>query len=370
MADVPLAGPQKAAQRQGPGLLTRLALSPRFHALVERVPFLRTHARAEGRALFSIVSGFVQSQALMALVELRVLHRLAEGSATTADLAQGARVAPDRMAVLLQAGSALKLLHQRRGFWHLAPRGGAFLAVPGLESMVRHHAVLYRDLSDPTAFLRGETQPELAGFWPYVFGPMAQTDAALSARYSALMQDSQALVAADTLRLVDLSDRQHLMDVGGGTGAFLQAVAGRYPALRLTLFDLPQVVAGARRMEGLTVHPGSFRSDPLPQGSDAVSLVRVLYDHPDNVVAPLLSSVFGALPLGGRILVSEPMSGGDSPDPATDVYFAIYTMAMGTGRTRSAAKIAQLLGAAGFSGMKSRPGPRPFITSVVEARRD
>jgi demethylspheroidene O-methyltransferase len=372
MADLPLERPLRPNEVRRPGLLTRLALSPRFHALVERIPFLRRHARAEGRALFSVISGFVQSQVLLALVELRVLHLLAEGPAPAESLAARCRVTPARLAVLLQAGAALGLLRQRRGFWHLTPRGGAFLAVPGLEAMVSHHAVLYRDLGDPAAFFRGETTPELAGFWPYVLGPMAQGDAAQSARYSALMQDSQALVAADTLRLVDLSDRHHLMDVGGGTGAFLQAVALRYPALRLTLFDLPEVLAGshlAARIPGLSLRPGSFRSDPLPDGADSISLLRVLYDHPDSLVAHLLSAAHAALPPGGRILVSEPMSGGSRPDAATDVYFAVYTLAMGTGRTRSAAEIGQALGKAGFTMIQPRPGPRRFITSVVEARR-
>ena len=45
------------------------------------------------------------------------------------------------------------------------------------------------------------------------------------------MADSQALVAEDTLRLVDLSGIRRLMDVGGGTGAFLAAVGAAYPDL-------------------------------------------------------------------------------------------------------------------------------------------
>lgn len=371
MADVPLSGP--GAQRaRSPGWLTRLALSPRVHALAERVPFLRRHARAEGRALFDIVQGFVQSQALLALVELRILHRLSEGGATTEALAAATRTDPARLAVLLQAGAGLRLLRAKGGMWQLAPRGAAFLTVPGLEAMVRHHPVLYRDLSDPVAFFRGETEPELAAFWPYVFGDMARSDPAQSARYSALMADSQALVAADTLRLADLAGARHLMDVGGGTGAFLAAVAARHPDLRLTLFDLPEVLAGgeaARRLPGLQLCPGSFRTDPLPRGADTISLVRVLYDHPDSVVGPLLAKVHDALPPGGRILVSEPMSGGDRPDPATDVYFAIYTLAMRTGRTRSLAEISQLLEKFGFSGIRPLWGARPYITSVIQASR-
>ena len=366
MSDLPLQGPGRAGMR-GPGWMTRLAMSPRFHKIAERIPGFRSKSRAEGRALFDVVSGFVQSQALFALVELRLLHRLAKGPATTENLAHAAGVPADRMTILLQAGAALKLVRAARGAWHLTPRGGAFLTVPGLEAMVRHHDVLYRDLSDPVAFFRGQTTPELAGFWPYVFGAGGAADPDLAARYSRLMSDSQGLVAADTLRLVSLKGVSHLMDVGGGTGAFLRAVAAQYPALRLTLFDLPAVVAGAAALPKLTVHPGSFRDDPLPKGADAISLIRVLYDHADSTVAALLASVRGALPPGGRLVISEPMSGGDRPDPATDVYFAVYTLAMQTGRTRSAAEISRMLSAAGFCGIRVLPGPRPYVTSVVTA---
>ena len=103
--------------------------------------------------------------------------------------------------------------------------------------------------------------------------------------------------------------------------------------------------------------------------SDTISLIRVLYDHDDATVADLLAKVHSALPPGGMILVSEPMSGGDRPDPATDVYFAVYTLAMRTGRTRSAAEIGAVLNATGFSDIRTRPGDRPYVTSVVTAIR-
>jgi demethylspheroidene O-methyltransferase len=365
------AGPQRPGSPPGLGFAARLAMQPWFHRFCARVPGLRSLVRREGDALFDIVQGFVQSQALLALVELRVLHRLAEGPASCAVLAGAGRVPSDRMAILLQAGAALRLLRRKGDLWALTARGGAFLAVPGLEAMVRHHPVLYRDLADPVAFFRGETQPELAAFWPYVFGAGGAADPALAARYSELMADSQGLVAEDTLRLVDFRGITHLMDVGGGTGAFLAAVARAHPGLALTLFDLPAVVAGAtaRLGPGVTIKPGSFRDDPLPQGADAISLIRVLYDHQDVTVRALLSAVHAALPPGGRLIVSEPMSGGGRPDPATDVYFAVYTLAMQTGRTRSAAEIAALCAEAGFSDIKILKGFRPFVTSAVTATR-
>jgi demethylspheroidene O-methyltransferase len=160
------------------------------------------------------------------------------------------------------------------------------------------------------------------------------------------MADSQALVAADTIAVAGLGSVRHLMDVGGGTGAFLTAVGQAHPGPRLTLFDLPAVVPEAARRfaaAGLsgraTVVPGSFRDDPLPTGADAISLVRVLYDHQDDTVRALLASVRAALPPGGRLIVSEPMTG----NRAGDAYFALYCMAMRTGRARSASEIAALL---------------------------
>ena len=240
--------------------------------------------------------------------------------------------------------------------------------MPGLVAMVRHHAVLYADLANPVALFKGGQATGLAQFWPYVFGAGVPMDATLARRFSGLMADSQALVAGDTLRRVDLSRVRHLMDVGGGTGAFLAAVAVAYPVLQMTLFDLPEVVAGVSAPR-LSVHPGSFRSDALPLGADAISLIRVLYDHSDDTVDRLLAACFAALPSGGRLIVSEPMSGGARPDPATDVYFAVYTMAMQTGRTRTAQEIAGRMVRAGFQGVKVAKPLRPFITSVVTARR-
>jgi demethylspheroidene O-methyltransferase len=357
------------------GWINRLVSSRNFQRWAARFPLTRGIVRREGEAMFDLVAGFCHSQILQALVTLDIPADLLDQSRTTATLAHRTQVPPDRMAVLLNAGAAIGLLAKRRDeTWTLTRRGAALATVPGLSGMIRHHAVLYRDLADPVAFFRGETDTELAAFWPYVFGAGAAHDPDTAARYSQLMADSQTLVAEDTLAAVDLTAARHLMDVGGGTGAFLSAVARVAPHLALTLFDLPAVAPHARaRFDAdriaVTITPGSFRDDPLPRGADTITLVRVLYDHSDDTVRALLSRVHAALPAGGRLIVSEPMTGGDRPERAGDAYFALYCMAMRTGRARSAQEVAALLSAAGF-GQISRPRPaRAFVTSVVTAVR-
>lgn len=355
------------------GALARVIARPGFQAWAARFPLTRGMARRDGEQIFRIVQGFVEAQALAALVQLDVLDRLTAGPARADALAEAHGLAPDRMEILLQAGAGMGLLkRQRNGRFSLARKGAALLGVPGLRQMIRHHDAFYRDMADPVALLRGDTETELAAFWPYVFGARGAVDPDVTATYSDLMADSQALVAQDTLAMVPMRGIRHLMDLGGGTGAFLSAVGRAHPGLAMTLVDLPAVLegAGARLARAgvadrVTLHPASFRDDALPQGADAISLIRVLYDHRDETVRDLLSRIHDTLPPGGRLIVSEPMSGGARPDRITDVYFAFYTMAMGTGRTRSAARIAELCTQAGFEGVTIPRPRRPFVTSVV-----
>ncbi|MEO0402471.1 MAG: methyltransferase [Pseudomonadota bacterium] len=356
------------------GWINRLIARPGFQSWASKFPLTRGRARADGAALFDVVQGFVQSQVLMALVELDMFRRLRAGPQSAETLGRACDVPTERMQVLLQAGAALGLLKRKRDRFALARKGAALMGVPGLEAMIRHHKAFYEDLRDPVALLRGPDETRLSQFWPYVFG--GDVPAHEAGIYSDLMAQSQRLVAEDTLRTVSLKGVSHLLDVGGGTGAFLEAAGRAAPLMDMTLFDLPAVVPDAQaRFDGagmgkrVRIVPGSFRDESLPAGADAVSLVRVLYDHSDDTVRALLASVYAALPAGGRLIVSEPMGGGARPERAGDVYFAFYTMAMQTGRARSAAEIEALLAEAGFAQIRSPAPARAYVTRVVTAVR-
>ena len=371
MADVPV--PESVGAGWQWPRLRKLVAARGFQKWAARNFLTRRIVRTEGEALFDLVAGFCHSQVLQALIAFNIPTRLMDGPARADALARQTAVPDDRMLVLLRAGAALGLLKQKRGDrFALTRRGAALVGVPGLQQMIMHHDVLYRDLSDPVAFFRGETQPELAGFWPYVFGGDVEPQDA--ATYSDLMAQSQLLVADDTLDAVNLSGVSRLMDVGGGTGAFLAQLGARHAGPDLTLFDLPAVVpqaearfAAAGVSARTTIAPGSFRTDTLPDGADAISLIRVLYDHTDATVAALLAKCFAALPVGGRLIISEPMRGGAKPERAGDAYFALYTLAMGTGKARSAQEGAALCQQAGFSDIQMPKPRRPFVTRCVTA---
>lgn len=356
----------------------RLLASPRFQRWASAFPLTRPIARRRARALFDLCAGFVHAQVLLACVRLRLLEHLRNGPLPLPELARRTALAPEAAARLLAAAAALRLVARRgRDRWGLGPLGAALLGNPGVVAMVEHHPLLYADLADPVALLRGErSETELGRYWAYA---RAEQPAGLGAeqvnRYTGLMAASQALVADDVLDAYPLRRHRCLLDVGGGDGTFLAAAAARAPHLRLVLFDLPAIAArGAARLaaSGLAERAraigGDFFADPLPKGADLVSLVRVVHDHGDDAALRLLRAARRALAPGGTLLLAEPMAGTPGAETVGDAYFGFYLLAMGSGRARTAPELAALLREAGFARVAEKPTRRPMLTRLLVAR--
>lgn len=355
--------------------LNQMIARPEVQSLAQRLPGLSQVAKRDGAVLFDLIQGFVRSQVLFALVQLDLPQKLFHQPKRADAIAAEIDLEVERTQILLNAGVAIGILQKHPGNRYTVSRHGtALCTVPGLQQMVRHHGAFYRDMGDPVALLRGEAQTELSTFWPYVFGAEGAAETGTAERYSDLMADSQRMVAQDTLRMVDFSGLARLLDVGGGTGAFCIEVAGAHKDMTFQVMDLPAVegsaqarIARAGLSDRITFRPGSFRDEALPEGFDAISLIRVLYDHEDDTIRALLKACYDALPAGGRLIVSEPMSGGESPDPITDVYFAFYTLAMKTGRARSQKAIAAMLREAGFDRVRTHKPVRSYVTTAISA---
>lgn len=360
-------------------LRNRLLASPAFQRWAAAFPLTRPVARRHTRELFDLVAGFVYSQVLAACVRLEVFETLRrEAVLDTRALAQRHALPEDRMDVLLRAASSLGLLDSEGdGRWSLGPRGAALLGNPGVVAMIEHHALLYEDLLDPLALLRGGRDTRLAGYWGYATAAAPSTLQADSvSAYSELMATSQQLVAREILAAYPLRRHRRLLDVGGGLGAFTTAVAAEVPGLELAMFDLPAVAEQARaRLAAaglggrIEVFGGDFFRDPLPGGADVISLVRIVHDHDDENVRVLLAAVHAALPPGGRLLLAEPMAETRRAEPAGDAYFGLYLLAMGSGRPRSRARLEALLAEAGFRRVRERATRTPLLTRLLVAER-
>ena len=76
--------------------------------------------------------------------------------------------------------------------------------------------------------------------------------------------------------------------------------------------------------------------------------MRVLFDHDDIRVKKLLRSIYDALPVGGKLLIAEPMADTPEKPEMGQAYFGFYLLAMGRGRPRTAKELAQFLYEVGF----------------------
>ncbi len=359
------------------GVRDAILKNPGFQRFAGAFPLTRPIARKRANALFDLCAGFVYSQILLACVRLRLFERLAQGPQSAAELSPRLSLPLDSTVMLLDAAASLKLVQKRSGDrYGLGPLGAALLGNPGVTAMVEHHAMLYGDLSDPVALLRGENGGRLARYWPYAGTdkPAELTSKAI-APYTALMSASQPMIAQEVIGSYSFRKHRCLLDVGGGDGAFLAAVAPHAPDLRMVLFDLPAVADKASerfRSSGLSSRAvaigGSFLTDRLPEGADAVSLVRIIHDHDDHNVMTLLRAVRQSLPTDGTLIVAEPISGVRGTEPVGDAYFAFYLRAMGSGRPRTFARLTEMLEKSGFGDVNLRPARMPLLASVVTAK--
>ena len=356
----------------------RLLGNAAFRAWAAWFPLTRPLVRRRARAAFDLCSGFVYSQVLLACVRLRVFQILGERPQTVPVLARRLKLSLDATQRLLTAAVALRLAESRAGgCYGLGELGATIAGEPAIAAMVEHNALLYADLADPVALLRGTNEPtRLGNYWPYVDGG-APSDLSPErvAPYSDLMSESQPLVADQILSAYPFERHRCLLDVGGGEGGFLCSVAARHAELRLVLFDLPAVTQRAQARfarAGLASRiqstGGDFLRDRLPEGADIVSLIRVVHDHDDATAAMVLGSVRRALARDATLLIAEPMADTPGAEIVGDAYFAMYLLAMGRGRVRSFEELAALVRAAGFTGVRRLATHVPLQTSVLVAR--
>ena len=360
------------------GLRNRLAADPRFQSFAARFPLTRPFARREAAGLFDLVAGFTYTQILLAVVELDLLPMLKRAPLDLRMIAEKTGLPLESADILLKAATTLGLIQKQSDQrYTLGLKGASLLGNPSVIDLVHHHKILYRDLAEPTLLLRDPAQPtEMSAFWAYARNAAADELAdGIVSPYSALMATTQALVADEILDSYDVAKHRTLLDMGGGHGAFAIAAAKRAPALAIRLFDLPAVAAEADRRfaaQGLshraTTHGGSFYDDNPPAGADLITLVRVLYDHPDEAARIILGRARQALAPGGTLLIGEPVAELPGAERMGHPYFGIYLLAMKGGRIRTTTELAALCREAGFKTATPLKTGRPLMTGIVLAK--
>ncbi|MBB1077015.1 methyltransferase domain-containing protein [Rhodoferax sp. 4810] len=344
-------------------------------------PVTRWFTQRRTQQIFDLMSGFVHSQVLLACVKLNIFPLVKQSPATLEELSAHCRVPAPVLQRLLLSAVALRLLEHRGNHrFGLGALGAPLAAHEGIRAMVEHNNLLYQDMSEPLDFLRDAWHGDMAAYWTYAHSVSpakdSKRDSAQVGRYSALMAASQNFVIEEILGAFSFQKHRCMMDVGCGMGRFVAAVAQREKHLTFKLFDLPAVLEltqkshSAQGVDGRMQYcPGSFFDDPIPQGADLITLVRVAHDHSDAAVMKILKNIHRALPAGGALLLAEPMAQEPGDKPLADAYFHLYLLAMGSGRFRTPSELSAMLKDCGFASVERVPNAMPIHTRLLLARK-
>lgn len=275
--------------------------------------------------LQNIAQSYGQSAALMAAVELDVFTAISEGAGSFAEVAEKLDLHPvnaERLIVLL---SAAGLVEVDGGRLRNAADAERFL-VKGKRSYmgpwISFTKPQWNEWGRLAEHLRRHDLRELG-----TIDTLTLEDAR---RYHRSTFSIGLGAGRRFARDVDLSRRSKIMDIGGGSGAYLIAAANVYPDIEGVVLDLPVVCEVAREFlaeagveERITAQPCDFTKDPFPGDCDVAIMASNLPMYDRDMIAAVIAKAFDALRPGGEMHLMGEMTNDERTGPWGPAYWGL-----------------------------------------------
>jgi SAM-dependent methyltransferase len=321
--------------------------------------------------LHTTARAFQRSRALLTAVELDLFGAVAAGAATPQQAAARLRADERGVRALMRALAGMGLLRKSGRRYGLSPVS-RLLAGAGGETRRKallHSASGWERWSRLTeAVKRGglkreRKRPRGDGRWREFF--------------IAAMENSSAARGTEVAEAVAPILRRSLtlLDLGGGSGGYARAFLARNPALRITVFDGPEVIPLTRRYLGplarsgrVRLAAGDFLRDDIGRGYDVVFMSSIIHIYSPATNARLIGSVARALNPGGWAVIQDFILDDGEATPVEAALFGLHMLvSTEEGGTYTLGDIRGWLGAAGLRRVHDIPMAGP--TSVVAARK-
>ena len=315
--------------------------------------------------VLQLIEDFRRSKAMFAAVSLGVFDALETSAATASELASRLGVKTEPLERLLDACVGLNLLRRRDTAYENKPVARAYLCRTSPCSLAGYilysNDVLFQLWSHLEDAIREGTPRWSQSFGTdgSIFDHFFRTPEAkgtfLHGMHGLGVLSSPGVVAA-----FSLANFRQMVDLGGGTGHLAISACEKYPALRASIFDLPQVVETAKKHvaqssagDRLTTMGGDFFRDELPE-ADLFGMGRILHDWPEEKIRTLLAKIYRKLPTGGGILLAEKLLQDDKTGPISAQLQSLNMLACTEGKERSLSEYRLLLEDAGFVNVQGR----------------
>jgi hypothetical protein len=193
---------------------------------------------------------------------------------------------------------------------------------------------------------------------------------AVAAVFNEAMGSATQGAARAVAAAYDFSGCGAIVDVGGGTGAFLAEILKANPGARGVLFDRPHILAAAGSTlaaadvaDRCDVVGGDFFAE-VPAGGDAYILSWIIHDWDDERCVALLRNCRRAMGDGARLLVLEQVIPPGN-EPSLSKLYDLHMLALSGGRERREDEYRALLAASDFDLVRVIPTEVP--RSIIEA---
>ncbi|MGH7082396.1 MAG: methyltransferase [Acetobacteraceae bacterium] len=307
------------------------------------------------QSLMQIYMGMMGSRVLSAAVQLDLFSRLAEGHTTAPAVARALSASERGTRMLLDALSALGLLHKADGRYQLLPASQAYLvrSSPDYAAALMETNDLWDAWGQLTDVVRTgrpvhtlERQERAEAFFPTLI------------RSLHVLNREPARRLAEALAVEARTEELRVLDIGAGSAVWSIAVAEACPKASVTAQDFAGMLGETRRF--VERHGLSKRFDYLAGDLNEVSfgtarfdlavLGNIVHSEGEGSARNLFRRLHTALRPGGRIAIVDFVPAEDRSGPPPAVLFAI-TMLVNTehGDTFTFSEYRTWLGEAGFT---------------------
>ena len=280
--------------------------------------------------LMQMLSAFRQSRILLTAVELKVFDEIDETAFTAAELANKISADSSALEKLLDALTSIGLLNKNSGKYSNTESTGKFLTKksPLFLGGSMHMADLWKTWNNLTEVVKTGVPAKRNEINNRGDKWLESFIAAMHAR---------GISRAITVKpLLDLTNVNKVLDVGGGSGVFASTFINDDSNKSAVIFDLPNVVpitkkylADQNMSDRISTLSGDYLKDDIGSGYDLVFLSAIVHINSYDENKMLIKKCCDALNPNGQVVVMDFIMNEDRTEPEVGAIFAI-NMLVGT----------------------------------------
>ncbi len=318
--------------------------------------------------LQNIAQSYGQSAALMAAVEIGLFTAVSTGADSFAKIAAALDIHvanAERLAVMLCAAGLLER------------RGGRLVNAADVERFLVEGTPSYMGpwitFTKPQWGEWGRLAEHIRNRDLRLMGTIGSITVEDARRYHNATYSIGLGAGRRFVRHVDLSQRQRIMDIGGGSGAYCIAAAKQHAHIRGVVLDLAPVCIVANEFlaqngvgDRVVAETCNFTADPFPRDCDVAIMASNLPMYDRATISLVIAKTFGALLPGGQMHLIGETTNDERTGPWGPAYWGLgQSISDSFGVAHSEADVIGYFTSAGFRDVAVVPFIEGSLSRIV-----